>query len=90
MGASPDFLRSMLERQVQDPRVSPGNRRFAQLQLENLDRQAQGRPQVPYPEDLRDPNNPDFSSALLLLANPEQLLELEDREGSLPEEPPEA
>jgi len=49
---------------LDDPNATPGNRRHAEWKLENLRRSGEGEPPLPVPEELRDPDGPDFSSTL--------------------------
>ena len=49
------------------PNATPGNRRHAEWKLENLRRSGEGEPPLPVPEELRDPDGPDFSSTLYLI-----------------------
>lgn len=55
---------------LDDPDASAGNRRHAEWMLENLQRSDQGQPPLPMPEELRDPDNPDWSSTLYLIEHP--------------------
>jgi hypothetical protein len=66
-----DVLQEQLEKRWQevldDPDASPGNRLYAEWNLENLRRSEVGEPSLPLPEDLRDPDNPNWSSTLYLV-----------------------
>jgi hypothetical protein len=55
---------------LEDPNITPGNRRHAEWKLENLRRSAEGQPPLAVPEELRDPDSPDFSSTLYLVEHP--------------------
>jgi hypothetical protein len=52
---------------LDDPDASPGNRQYAEWNLENLRRSEVGEPLLPLPEDLRDPESPNWSSTLYLV-----------------------
>jgi hypothetical protein len=66
-----DVLHQKLEKHWQkaldDPDSSPGNRRYAEWNLENLRRSEGGEPSLPLPEELRDPESPNWSSTLYLV-----------------------
>jgi hypothetical protein len=66
-----DVLQQQLEKRWQDvlddPDASAGNRLYAEWNLENLRRSEVGEPSLPLPEDLRDPDNPNWSSTLYLI-----------------------
>ena len=68
-------LQSHWQAVLDDPNTTLGNRRHAEWKLENLRRSSEGKPPLPVPEDLRDPDSPDFSSTLYLLEHPPDRLE---------------
>jgi hypothetical protein len=66
-----DALQQQLQKRWQDvlddPGASPGNRRYAEWNLENLRRSEVREPLLPLPEDLRDPESPNWSSTLYVV-----------------------
>jgi hypothetical protein len=68
-------LESVWQKVLDDPNASAGNRRHAEWKLENLRRSDQGEPPLPVPEELRDPDSPNWSSTLYLIEHPASQLE---------------
>jgi hypothetical protein len=68
-------LKSVCQKVLDDSNASAGNRRHAEWKLENLRRSDQGEPPLPVPEELRDPDSPNWSSKLNLTEHPASQLE---------------
>ena len=68
-------LESVWRKVLADPNASAGNRRHAEWKLENLRRSEQGEPPLPVPEELRNPDGPNWSSTLYLIEHPVSQLE---------------
>ena len=60
-------LQRVWQKVLDDPNATAGNRRHAEWKLENLRRSEEGEPPLPVPEELRDPDSPNWSSTLYLI-----------------------